>query len=55
MFTAAHELVGHKEIDPKGVVDAAALGVVGEKMVHIVSADQIRIRCPKRLGPRDAP
>ena len=34
-------LVGLKEVDLIEVVDAASLGVVGEKMVHDVLTDQI--------------
>ena len=35
-------LVGLKEVDLIEVVDVAALGVVGKKMVHSVQIDQTR-------------
>ena len=47
-------LVGLKEVDLIEVVDAAALGVVGEKMVHGVLTDQTRTHQPKRIGLRHA-
>ena len=34
------KLVGLKEVDLVEVVDVAALGVVGKKMVHVILIDQ---------------
>ena len=43
-------LVGLKEVDLIEVIDAAVLGVVGEKMVHDVLTDRTCTHQPKRIG-----
>ena len=47
-------LVGLKEVDLIEVIDAAMLGVVGEKMVHSVLIDQTHTHQPERIGLRYA-
>ena len=45
-------LVGLKVVDLVDVIDVAALGVVGEKMVQGVLTDWICTHQPKRIGPQ---
>jgi len=49
-----HGLVSLKEVDLIEVVDAATLGVVGEKMVHGVLTDRTCTHQLERIGLRHA-